>query len=69
MLSSRNQPGRKQAASALDQIADIQILSLAFAHNLTAPALQATVKAIGQGIVEVEHTGKQVLDYLHTSVG
>jgi hypothetical protein len=55
--------------SQLYEFTDFQILSFAFANDLAAFALKATVKAKGQGIIEFQHAVEQVFHYLQPTIG
>jgi hypothetical protein len=52
----------------LEDFADIYVLPLTFAYNLTTPALQAAVKAVGQRVVKFQDAGEQIFYDLQSAV-
>jgi hypothetical protein len=69
MSSSFHQLSGEKRSSQLDEFTDFQILSFAFAYDFAAFALKTTVKAKGHGIIEFQHTVKQIFHYLQPTVG
>jgi hypothetical protein len=69
MSPSFHQLSGQKRSSQLDEFTDFQILSFAFANDLTAFALKATVKAKGQGIIEFKDAVEQIFHDLQPAIG
>jgi hypothetical protein len=69
MSTSFYQFSGQKGSAKLNELTYFQILSFAFANDLTAFALQATVKAKGQRIIKFQCAFEQVFHDLQPAVG
>jgi hypothetical protein len=69
MSPSLHQLSGQKRSSKLDEFTYFQILPFAFAYDFAAFALEATVKAKGQGIIEFQYAVEQIFHDLQPAVG